>query len=260
MSDVGQPIQFSAGGFTGLTIRTELHELQKAERGRKAVVKDRRPLDPPPVVGARFFRVETTRPGSTTPDSEVEIDDVDRIRIEGFVCHADLFSLPKDWATETTTSSSAPAHTASSASSIPERPAVLAVIGTHELLDTSLCTEQLAGSRFVEAIRIDYMGTKQIMFPFPDLSVKTEGCFCLRYRVFDVLSAASGTNSIPVLAECYGGAFRVWGSRDFPGLKKSTDLTKLIALYKVSGVKVRLTERKRSRSSDPDSSHQLEQS
>lgn len=34
---IGQPIHFVAGQFTGQTIRAELHELQKADLGRKFV-------------------------------------------------------------------------------------------------------------------------------------------------------------------------------------------------------------------------------
>ena len=60
-----------------------------------------------------------------------------------------------------------------------------------------------------------------------DLSVRLEGEFLLRYRVFDMFSKLQGTDDIPTFAECYGGRFRVYESRDFPGLQPSTDLTKV---------------------------------
>ena len=42
-----------------------------------------------------------------------------------------------------------------------------------------------------------------------------------------MFSKPEGMVDIPILAECYGGRFRVYESRDFPGLPPSTDLTKV---------------------------------
>jgi len=78
--DIGEPILFSSGQFMGRRIRFELHELQKAESGRKKVLSslsrsshltlahryakvDRRPLDPPPAVHLRMFEVFSTESG-----------------------------------------------------------------------------------------------------------------------------------------------------------------------------------------------------
>jgi len=60
-----------------------------------------------------------------------------------------------------------------------------------------------------------------------DLAVQREGTFVLRYRVFDIWSAVAGPDQHPILAECYGGTFRVYSTRDFPGLQASTELTKV---------------------------------
>lgn len=55
-----------------------------------------------------------------------------------------------------------------------------------------------------------------------------EGNFILRYRCFDLFSKVSGTDpETPVWAECYGGQFRVYSTKEFPGLRASTDLTKV---------------------------------
>ena len=32
---------------------------------------------------------------------------------------------------------------------------------------------------------------------------------------------------IPILAECYGGPFRIYSTKEFPGLRPSTELTKV---------------------------------
>lgn len=70
-------------------MRAELIELQKADLGRKYARKDRRPLDPPPVVQLKFFYAF---PGTDTPDREVE--NYDEINNMGLICHVDLFPVP----------------------------------------------------------------------------------------------------------------------------------------------------------------------
>jgi hypothetical protein len=58
--------------------------------------------------------------------------------------------------------------------------------------------------------------------------VKAEGNFILRYRCFDLFSrVANSEGQTPVWAECYGGPFRVYSTKEFPGLRASTDLTKV---------------------------------
>lgn len=87
---IGAPLHFTTGQFTGKHVRAELIELQKADLGRKYVRhscyshtashtyapnsfryarKDRRPLDPPPVVQLKFFY---SFPGTDRPDAEVD--------------------------------------------------------------------------------------------------------------------------------------------------------------------------------------------
>lgn len=57
--------------------------------------------------------------------------------------------------------------------------------------------------------------------------MRNEGTFILRYRVFNIFGKVSGKTDIPVLAECYGGPFRIYSTKEFPGLRPSTDLTKV---------------------------------
>ena len=57
--------------------------------------------------------------------------------------------------------------------------------------------------------------------------MKREGIFLLRYRTFDIFSFVSGTSKRPIQAELYGGSFKVYSTRDFPGLQASTELTKV---------------------------------
>lgn len=90
-----------------------------------------------------------------------------------------------------------------------------------------LCTADLAGNKFVQAMKLPISGSNIIMFSFSDLSIRTEGEYVLRYRVFDVLSVAAGSVPIPVLAECIGRPFRVYTTKEFPGLGPTTALTKV---------------------------------
>jgi len=65
-------------------------------------------------------------------------------------------------------------------------------------------------------------------FILQDLAVKIEGTFILRYRVFDIFSRPyNHTNDLAITAECYGGMFRVYSTKEFPGLQASTELTKV---------------------------------
>ena len=61
--------------------------------------------------------------------------------------------------------------------------------------------------------------------------MKDEGLFFLRYRVFNALFQVAGPTPIPILAECIGGPFRVYSTKNFPGLRASTDLTKVCLFY-----------------------------
>jgi hypothetical protein len=60
-----------------------------------------------------------------------------------------------------------------------------------------------------------------------DLAVQREGTFIFRYRAFDIFSSVPGSQRHPILAELYGGPFRVYSTREFPGLEPSTELTRV---------------------------------
>lgn len=71
--------------------------------------------------------------------------------------------------------------------------------------------------------------------------MRVEGTFILRYRVFNIYARAEGID-IPILAECYGGPFRIYSTKEFPGLRPSTDLTKVnIFIFVITYCSSRLT-------------------
>ncbi|KAI0929613.1 hypothetical protein AcV7_005102 [Taiwanofungus camphoratus] len=367
---IGIPVLFTAGIFAGRTIRAEILQLQKADLGRKYARKDRRPLDPPPIVQLKLFQVHHS---GTSAQTETEID-YDELQSYGILCHADLFPVPlpdtdvdvdgddaRDCrssmlpetdaqgtqagsnimvASAHSPASSAPSSSGSSSGSdlrprgIPHQhhrqtpwaemvahlssppgallpplqppfdvqrvgPVVapdashagsaavpylhtgsgpprhwpsahapqpggsephyrlerhgqgahaegaVAFLDGHAVREDAKCTEQLAGTTVVEAMCAEYAGRGALLFIFPDLSVRAEGAFVLRYRAFSITSQAGpGAAAAPVLAECVGGPFRVFGTKAFPGLRASTDLTKHISRF---GARLNIREHQRTR-------------
>ncbi|KAH9834749.1 velvet factor-domain-containing protein [Rhodofomes roseus] len=130
----------------------------------------------------------------------------------------------------------------------PLDPDIVAYMGDFAIRESSKCTADLVGATFVQSSGLEYKGKKALMFVFSDLAVKTEGTFILRYRVFNIFSQASGID-VPILAQCFGGPFKIYPSKEFPGLRASTDLTKHISHFGVR-LNLRETERKRRRHSE----------
>ncbi|EJD01948.1 uncharacterized protein FOMMEDRAFT_141163 [Fomitiporia mediterranea MF3/22] len=103
----------------------------------------------------------------------------------------------------------------------------------------------LFGESYAHACSIlDLSGRPTLYFVFADLSVKLEGLFRPRYRFFDLFSRTGDSADVPILAQCFGGAFAVYSTKEFPGLKASTPLTKHLSRWGIR-VNIRETERKR---------------
>ncbi|KAF8688196.1 hypothetical protein AX14_003508 [Amanita brunnescens Koide BX004] len=247
---VGSPVTFISGQFFGKTVRTELQEIQQAKLGRKYVKVDRRRLDPPSMVLLKYFTVNDV---GTFNELEQEIDDYRAILNVGIMCSLDLFPIPRRQPMLKTISNG-------------EQPQdVVHRIKNHLITESSKLTPALVGIKFTEPVLVDYQGKDCLIFVFGDLAVQREGTFVLRYRVFDILSAAAGSDQHPILAECFGGPFRVYLTRDFPGLQASTELTKSVARYGVP-ITTRDIERKskgpkrhRSNSNDQSSEEDISQ-
>ncbi|PCH37382.1 hypothetical protein WOLCODRAFT_109785 [Wolfiporia cocos MD-104 SS10] len=342
-SQIGGPVAFREGQYAGRTLRAELEELQKADLGRRYARKDRRPLDPPPVVQFRLFEVLDA---GTPRQREREFDCHDDLNSFGFVCHVDLYPVPDEDdirefysgaglpfpshaepAIPPMTMTSAlhqPAHSLRPPSStfatpplipyarhhqlscsregplppqyspyppaplhappcpaafppltyhlhaVPQSspyagapaysprsppphalspvpvadPDMIAYLGDFAIREHTKCTGALIGATFVQPAGVEYKGRRLLIFVFADLAVKLEGSFVLRYRVSNLFSKANGPADVPMLAECFGGPFRVYSTREFPGLHASTDLTKHISFY---GVRLNLRENVRKR-------------
>ncbi|KAF8639144.1 hypothetical protein AX17_001634 [Amanita inopinata Kibby_2008] len=127
-----------------------------------------------------------------------------------------------------------------------EPPDIVHHVDQYPITESSKMTQALVGATFVQPAAVDFQGRKSLMFVFADLAVKTEGRFILRYRVFDIFSRPIGHPERVIQAECYGGVFRVYSTKEFPGLQASTELTKQLARWGVR-LNIRETERKRRR-------------
>ncbi|KAG6889588.1 hypothetical protein C0995_016396 [Termitomyces sp. Mi166 len=117
-------------------------------------------------------------------------------------------------------------------------------VNNYPVKESSKVTSALVGATFVQPSIIDYQGKKAILFVFADLAVKIEGSFILRYRFFDIFSKPHDYQDLAIQAECYGGAFHVYSTKEFPGLQASTELTKHLARWGVR-LNTRETERRR---------------
>ncbi|KAJ3521196.1 hypothetical protein NMY22_g12412 [Coprinellus aureogranulatus] len=126
-------------------------------------------------------------------------------------------------------------------------PEVVHYVNNFPVLEGSKVTTALVGQMVVQPNLVEYQGHKALVFVFADLAVKIEGNFILRYRVFDLYALdphRAEQSRIGMRAECYGGPFRVYSTKEFPGLKASTELTKHLARWGVR-LNIRDTERRR---------------
>ncbi|KAG1819144.1 velvet factor-domain-containing protein [Suillus subaureus] len=275
LSYINSPINFSSGQFRGRCVRAKLVEIQKADLGRKYARVDRRPLDPPPVVQLRLYYIHN----EGDHESEHEVQDYDEIQNLGLLCNVDLFpvSTQPDSSSEPgslprlphqlspvvqpvrppsggyslpSISSTDQLPPLSSSSRIPVSDAKLPHLPPYvhhdpfQIPEHMKCTMALSGATFVQPACIDYGGKRALVFPFADLAVRIEGDFFLRYRIFDLFSRTAGLVDVPVQAECYGGSFHIYSTKEFPGLQPSTELSKQLSRYGVR-LNTRETERKR---------------
>ncbi|KAF8503974.1 velvet factor-domain-containing protein [Gautieria morchelliformis] len=239
---IGRPVPFASGPCAGLTLRAELREEQKADLGRKFSKRDRRPVDPPPVVRVRMYQVfnaETDHPTEKAIPAE-------QIVVGGLICHIDLYAIrPTPYPHSRPVGNSGEG---SSAASDPPPPTLVAPMPPAE---ESKVTSSLFGTTFAPASQIKGLdGNEVIFFVFSDLSVRTEGMFILRYRMFDIFSRMEGSEDVPVLAQCYSGPVAIYSTKEFPGLRPSTELTKHLSRYGIR-VNVRESERKRKAAEPP---------
>ncbi|KAL1691142.1 velvet factor-domain-containing protein [Schizophyllum commune] len=223
----------------------QLQEIQQPMQARKYGTKDRRPLDPPPVVRLRVLEAMTPRPGLGHMVVHREVTNT--MDMSNFVCAADLHATQGPTAVAATPPYGDPlnhpsvprftdgyAHWGGFHESMTPAPRVQST--SYQGYDL---TSYLIGSKVATASNITLDGEPVVVFAFPDLSVRLEGNFCLEYRLFDLTTLVP----IPEIAwpssecqvSCTGGAFKVYPAKGSPCLSPSTRITK--ALYD-AGIRV----------------------
>lgn len=174
--------------------------------------KDRRPIDPPPVVRL----LVSTDDGTPIPESSVDHSMM--------IVHAGLWSEScTDERSLVINPSSIPTQSTGPSSTVMS-------------LNAPSCTRNLMGHCTSSAyVLTNDLGQQGIYFIFQDLSVRTEGTFTLKFSFCDVkgllVRSLNGyTNSRgSVAAEVYSDPFKVYSAKKFPGMTESTELSKAFA-------------------------------
>ncbi|KAL2257908.1 hypothetical protein VTK26DRAFT_8986 [Humicola hyalothermophila] len=117
-------------------------------------------------------------------------------------------------------------------------------------------TRNLIGSLAASAFRLtDVQDKIGIWFILQDLSVRTEGCFRLRFSFVNVgAPGQSGSGAInvgkaPVLASVFSDVFQVYSAKKFPGVCESTHLSKCFA---GQGIKIPIRKENQNKNSNQD--------
>ncbi|KZT71993.1 hypothetical protein DAEQUDRAFT_665017, partial [Daedalea quercina L-15889] len=211
---INRPVHLVSGPLVNHTIRAELDELQKADLGRKCGNKDRRTLDPPPVVRIKLFEIINEGTSDET-EQAILISDAGYALAYGFICLVDIFPWPP------------PSHASDSRSQqTRSQDTAQAVIDGVPIAEQDSCTQAFVGATFISASCLIYEGKQTLLFVFPDIACSVDGIFLIRYRALNLFSYMLETERLPILAECWGGPVTIWPTKDFPGLAESTDLTK----------------------------------
>ncbi|KAI9025785.1 velvet factor-domain-containing protein, partial [Phycomyces nitens] len=178
--------------------------------------KDRRPIDPPPIVQLFIERQDGILQ---------KVNDADNI--SHLVVHCDLYSEDQiDCRNIVYHPSSLHSHAASSDSTLST------IMSFHE--PTS--ARNLMGAISANAYQLmDTNNESGIFFVFPDLSVRTEGRFCLRFMFIDLSVGEPMTMSTQIQNQTFTEPFTVYTAKNFPGMTESTNLSRCFALQ---GVKI----------------------
>ncbi|KAG0232955.1 velvet factor [Mortierella sp. GBAus27b] len=177
--------------------------------------KDRRPIDPPPIV--RLTVRETD--GTPVDLSMLEIGDVNRFMVMADIVQEDGQSCALVANPATTT------HLPSASAKMKE------MMGNSHYSVLDLATSPPTMNRNLTGLTgasgdllKDLNGELGIFFAFPDLSVRTEGTYKLAFS-FTLLPEQESQTS-PIVASVTSASFEIYPAKRFPGMNKSTPLSK----------------------------------
>lgn len=155
--------------------------------------KDRRPIDPPPIV--QLFVDKQDADGN-----DLGSIDVQTLQNPFFVLHVTLWSAEMD----------------------EER---------NIISNPPKCTRVLMGSLVSSPSLLKNPEGKQgLYFAFPDLSIRTEGRYTLKFSLIKLTSNDFVTDAkANVIAQVFSDPFTVYSAKKFPGMTESTELSKAFA-------------------------------
>ncbi|KAM3581101.1 hypothetical protein VKS41_006542 [Umbelopsis sp. WA50703] len=177
--------------------------------------KDRRPIDPPPVLQL-FVEGEDGEPKT-----------VSSLDISFFLVQCDLYSadgseernivlhpsiIPNTHFTMGSSSNSnSPSHVTTQQSESSRQGGSLSTVIS---LRNPTPTRNLMGSLIANAVQLENpQKTTGIYFVFPDLSVRSEGSYTLKFMFFDLALGEPLTMSTKVQAEIYSQPFTVYSAK-----------------------------------------------
>ncbi|KAF9193559.1 hypothetical protein BGZ51_009554 [Haplosporangium sp. Z 767] len=177
--------------------------------------KDRRPIDPPPIVRLKVHEEDGT---------PVDLNIPGIVSVSRFMVMADIYSA--DQSTPCTLVAN-PATT----TQVPAASSAVQTIGdsTMSVLDLAvpspIASRNLTGATSASGDLLkDLDGKLGIFFAFPDLSVRTEGTYTLKFSFAMLPEPPVMTSS--VLATVFSEPFEIYPAKRFPGMNKSTPLSK----------------------------------
>ncbi|KAF9086107.1 hypothetical protein BGX23_009130 [Mortierella sp. AD031] len=171
-------------------------------------------MDPPPIV--RLI----VREADGTP---VDLNIPGNVDISQCIVMAELFTVDRQ------TSCSLVANPATT-TAIPATPQVKTIGDStmsvlHLAVPPPISTRNLTGSTGASGDLLkDLTGSLGIFFAFPDLSVRTDGLYTLKFSF--VMLPDSPLVPAPVLATVFSAPFEIFHAKRFPGMIKSTALSK----------------------------------
>ncbi|KAF9576303.1 hypothetical protein EC968_009277 [Mortierella alpina] len=177
--------------------------------------KDRRPIDPPPIVRL------TVREADGTP---VDLNIPGSVNVSRCMVMADIYSADQQ-------TPCALVANPSTTTQVPAAASAVQTIGDSTMsvlnlaVPTPVASRNLTGSTGASGDLLrDLEGNLGIFFAFPDLSVRTEGTYTLKFSFTMLPEPPMMTSS--VYATIFSQPFEIYPAKRFPGMNKSTALSK----------------------------------
>ncbi|KAF1802058.1 hypothetical protein FB192DRAFT_1376039 [Mucor lusitanicus] len=182
--------------------------------------KDRRPIDPPPILQLFIERPDGTLQNAHDDDSNISL----------FVVQCDLYSED---------GKEPRGHVYNPSSAAPTS------AGTLLSFQDPAPTRSLMGAVVSNAYQlIDHNNEPGIFFIFQDLSVRIEGTFCLNFMFINLSAGDPLTMSTEVSDDVLSKPFTVYSAKNFPGMTDSTPLSQSFAQQ---GIKISIRKGRRIR-------------